>query len=174
MSRKKFFQSIPAVSLAMKQIRQFSVVLILALALSWLPTQKVRANTYTVTNTLDSGVGSLRWAINNANTNLGADTIEFDIPDCGGVCVITLSTALPTLTDDSTTIDGYSQPGAAPANPSGPATILIEIDGSNITANNGLNILSANNLVRGLAINRFGYNGVAIGYSEATGNVIGV
>jgi len=156
----------------MKHVRLFSLVLILTLELAWLPTQSVRANTYIVTNTLDSGAGSLRWAINNANTNPGADTIEFDIIVCDGVCVITLSTPLPTLTDDSTTIDGYAQPGATPASGVGPATILIEIDGSNITNNNGLNILSANNLVRGLAINRFGYNGIAIGYSEAAGNVI--
>lgn len=36
--------------------------------------------TYTVTTTEDSGVGSLRKAIKDANTNLGLDKIVFDIP----------------------------------------------------------------------------------------------
>ena len=33
------------------------------------------ANTYTVTSTADSGAGTLRQAITDANTNPGADTI---------------------------------------------------------------------------------------------------
>ena len=35
--------------------------------------------TYIVTNNQDSGVGSFRWAIAQANTNSGADTIEFEV-----------------------------------------------------------------------------------------------
>ena len=156
----------------MKPNKLLSLVAIISLGLAWAPFQTARAATFTVTNTNDSGAGSLRWAINQANAIPGADTIQFDITGCAIVCVISPLTALPILTDDSTTIDGYSQLGAAPATASTPATILIEIDGSNIPANNGLNIISANNLVRGLAINRFGGNGIAIGYAEATGNVI--
>ena len=38
------------------------------------------AATFTVTNTADSGAGSLRQAILDANANPGADTIAFDIP----------------------------------------------------------------------------------------------
>src|SRR5262249_34361370 len=38
------------------------------------------SRTFVVTNTLDSGLGSLRQAILDANAHPGADDIEFDIP----------------------------------------------------------------------------------------------
>ena len=41
------------------------------------PGQTARADTFTVTITIDGGVGSLRWAIDQANANPGADTITF-------------------------------------------------------------------------------------------------
>ena len=136
------------------------------------PAQARPATTYTVTNTADSGAGSLRWAINQANANAGPDTIAFNIAGCGGVCTISPASALPILTDDGTTIDGYTQPGSSPPGSATPAVILIEIDGTNVPNNSGLNIASANNVVRGLAINRFGWNGIAIGYPTAHDNVI--
>jgi hypothetical protein len=69
----------------------------------------VWANTYTVTNTNDSGPGSLRQAIMDANANAGADDIVFNIPG-GGPWSITVSSALPNLTGP-TVIDGTTQPG---------------------------------------------------------------
>ena len=39
--------------------------------------------TFTVTNTNDTGPGSLRQAILDANAAAGSDTIGFDIPDPG-------------------------------------------------------------------------------------------
>ena len=39
----------------------------------------VHGGTFTVTNTADSGLGSLRWAITNANANPGTNTINFQI-----------------------------------------------------------------------------------------------
>ena len=56
-----------------------------------------------VTNTNNTGAGSLRQAITDANAIAGADTIVFNIPtsDPGcefGVCTISLATALPDLT----------------------------------------------------------------------------
>ena len=39
--------------------------------------------TFTVTNTNDSGAGSLRQAILDANANPGGDTIAFGIPGAG-------------------------------------------------------------------------------------------
>jgi hypothetical protein len=50
-------------------------------------------NTYTVTNTNDSGAGSLRTAITSANSNWGS-TINFSIAG-GGVKTITLASNLP-------------------------------------------------------------------------------
>src|SRR5438874_6396631 len=66
------------------------------------------AATFTVTNTADTGVGSLRQAIIDANNNAGADTIAFLIPGVG-VQTITPASPLPTITD-AVTIDGYTQP----------------------------------------------------------------
>ncbi len=54
--------------------------------------------TYTVTNTNDSGAGSLRQAILDANTNAGIDTINFSITGTG-VHTINLGSVLPTITD---------------------------------------------------------------------------
>lgn len=153
--------------------RLFAALCMVALGVSMLVTP-ARASTFTVTNHSDSGAGSLRWAINQANANSGPDIIDFNIPASacmGGICTIYALTALPTLIDDGTTIDGYTQPGTAPATADTPATILIEINGINVTANNGLNIISAGNLVRGLSIIGFPWNGIAIGaYEEWTGS----
>src|SRR6476620_2099745 len=61
----------------------------------------VRANTYTVTNTADTGAGSLRQAILDANANAGLDTIAFNVSGAGcdgnGVCTITPATQLPVV-----------------------------------------------------------------------------
>jgi len=114
------------------------------------------ATTYAVTTVADSGAGSLRQAITDANANPGADTITFAITG-GGVHTISPATALPTITE-ALTINGYSQPGAS-ANTNAPnqgtnAVIQIEIDGTNagIFAS-GLRANAAVT-VRGLAINR--------------------
>jgi hypothetical protein len=72
-------------------------------------------NTITVTNTSDQLVpqivGSLRWAITQANADGGLNYIHFDIP---GGCprIIDLAASLPTITD-RVIIDGYTQPGNA-------------------------------------------------------------
>jgi uncharacterized repeat protein (TIGR01451 family) len=69
--------------------------------------------TFFVTNTANSGTGSLRDAINLANANPGPDTIDFSIAD-GGAQTITLTTAedadhvLPTITSP-VAINGYTQ-----------------------------------------------------------------
>ena len=53
-----------------------------------------QAATFTVTNTSDSGAGSLRQAILDANANPGLDTIAFDIPGAG---VHTITPATPSM-----------------------------------------------------------------------------
>src|SRR5262245_45407421 len=93
----------------------------------------VVASTFTVTNTNDSGSGSLRQAITDANNHAGADTINFNISG-GGVHTIKPDSTLPAITSP-VTIDGYSQPGSS-ANSRGPtlgdnSVHLIEIDGTN-------------------------------------------
>ena len=58
-------------------------------------------------NTTDFGLGSLRKAIQDANTNPGSDTIQFDIPGAGPH-TIRPGSELPALTGP-VLIDGYSQ-----------------------------------------------------------------
>src|SRR5918995_972794 len=66
------------------------------------------AATYTVTNNADSGEGSLRQAIIDANTSTGvADTINFELGS--SAATITLTSSLPPITDGAgLTIDGGS------------------------------------------------------------------
>src|SRR6516225_3885689 len=107
---------------------------------------------FPVTNTADSGSGSLRQAILDANGNPGADMIVFDIPG-PSAHMIPLSSNLPTITD-SVEIDGTTQPGYM-------GTPLIQIDGVLLGAGGiGLNITAGSCTVRALAITRFGKDGV--------------
>src|SRR5438552_16298734 len=92
-----------------------SKILILGLLLGSIATQAARAATFTVTTTNDTGVGSLRQAITDANAN-GADvvdTIQFAITDPpAGVRTITPATALPFITTP-VIVDGYTQAGSS-------------------------------------------------------------
>src|SRR5947207_2682564 len=113
------------------------------------------ADTFTVTNTNDTGTGSLRQAVTDANNHSGLDTIAFDIPGTG-VHTITPATALPNITD-AVIIDGYTQPGAS-ANTlavGDNAQLLIQLDGST-TAGNGLAFgPPGGSTVRGLIISNY-------------------
>jgi len=123
-----------------------------------------------VTNTNDSGAGSLRQAILNANNHPGLDTVSFAIAG-PGVHTIRPATALPAITD-SVIIDGYTQPGASPnTRPDGNDAILrIELDGSSAgTSASGLVILASRSLVRGLAIGGFAGPVGVIGATQGIG-----
>ncbi len=129
------------------------------------------AAVFTVTNTNDSGSGSLRQAILDANANPGADTISFAIVG-NGVQTIAPLTALPDITN-TLAINGYSQ-SASSANTltnGDNAVILVRFDGVNLT--NGLPAaftLQANgSSLRGLIIVRCPY---AIKIDGASGCVI--
>lgn len=143
----------------MKGSRPAALAWILGFAATALP-----AATFTVTNTNDSGAGSLRQAILDANANPGADTITFNIPGQGVQAISPLS-PLPPLTDDAgVTIDGYSQPGSSPNTLTigDNAVLLIGLSGvSTGAAAFGLSVQSSNNSLRGLVINRFG-TGISI------------
>ncbi len=117
--------------------------------------------TFLVANVNDSGSGSLRQAIIDANASTGLDTITFQITGPGIHTIAPLS-ALPAITDpveiDATTQPGYSgQP-------------LIELNGASSGANAGLRLQAGNSTVKGLIINRFASHGVLI--DSAGSNVI--
>ncbi len=65
----------------------------------------------TVTNTNDSGTGSLRQALIDANSTSGTNSVHFAIGSGCGPHVITVQSALPNITS-SVSIRGYTQPGA--------------------------------------------------------------
>ncbi len=118
---------------------------------------------FTVTTTDDSGDGSLRQAIIDANTTAGADTINFTLPpsmkDTGhDWWRITPTTALPGITD-TVTIDGWSQGGAGY---NGPPLVMIDGSQLNLTdglpSHDGVDVFADNCLIRGLAIGNFDPN----------------
>ncbi len=140
------------------------------------------AATFTVTNTNDSGAGSLRQAILDANAAAGDDTIDFAIPG-GGVHTIAPLTPLALITG-GVTIDGYTQSGSSP-NTNGPglpdnSVHLIELDGTHSGAGNGAAALSFQGtfsfVVRGLVVNRAPSTGIQVYDSSGTieGCFIGV
>lgn len=111
---------------------------------------------FLVTNTADSGPGSLRWAITNANANAGADTIDFQITGTPPFTINPLS-ALPAVTGP-VTINGTTQTGWVVS-----GTPMVELDGAAAGTNAvGLELDSASNRVMGLAINRFGAQGILL------------
>ena len=123
-------------------------------------------STYLVTTTADTGAGSLRQAIMDANNHKGADTIHFAIGS--GSKTIKPSTGLPSL-GDGTTLDATSQPGYA-------GKPLIVIDGANAGSADGLKITGSGVVVRGLVIDHFGGSGILIlgkGGNRIAGNYIG-
>ncbi|HKS35570.1 MAG TPA: DUF6531 domain-containing protein, partial [Verrucomicrobiae bacterium] len=119
--------------------------------------------TFTVINTNDSGPGSLRQAILEANANPtpGQHLIQFAIPG-SGLRTITLSTSLPTPTE-SVSIDGFTQSGSSPntlANGNN-ANQLIRVHGSALVGN-GLTFNSPSNVVRGIIFTGFASQAIDI------------
>ena len=115
------------------------------------------AATYTVINTNDTGTGSLRWAITQANNNNNTfDVINFNIPG-GGVQTIRPLSQLPQLFDTAGVfIDGLTQPGASPGtSPPSSCTLMVRVSGAFAGASHGFWILSPNNVIQGLVIDSF-------------------
>ena len=141
------------------------------------------ADEYTIVNRHDSGPGSLRQAILDANAhpnnsvtdnNPSTDTITIAIPSAqcttlGVVCTVAPTSELPTITDP-VLLDGRSQPGYA-------GRPLIEIDGSQAgPVGAGLTITAGTSRVQGLIVNRFQGSGIALlnlGGNALVGNQVG-
>ena len=137
-----------------------------------------------VENTADTGSGSLRKAILDANSLPGMDTILFEIPantdpgcdSSSEVCTIRPLSALPTITEP-VLILGFSQSGTIlntnPPDLGSNAQLKIEIDGSNAGEDvSGLHITAENSIIAGLVINRFQGDGIHIQFDGASGNQI--
>ncbi len=137
-------------------------------------------STFLVSNTGDSGPGSLRQAIIDSNAAIGTtNTIDFDIAGSGVQTIAPLS-PLPTITN-AVVIDGYSQPGASPNTDaeSDNAVLQIVLDGTTAGYDiDGLAIAATAVSIRGLVIDNFFGYGIHLldssGQDVIAGNFIGV
>jgi len=124
---------------------------------------RVLLSMYVVTSTNDNtSQGSLRWAIQQVNSDPTPDSIDFNIA-ASGTQTIQLTSALPVVTEpvliDGTTESGYQ------------SSPLIIIDGSNLPAGtNGLTVSAGASTVRGLAI--VGFSGSGIVLNSGGGDVV--
>lgn len=138
-----------------------------------------RAATFTVTNTADTGAGSLRQAITDANGTPGS-TIRFNIPSSdggydGNEWTIAPASALPDITAMGTIINGYSQPGSSrnTLEVGFNASIKIVLDGTSAGAlATGINILRSSCTVTGLHIRKFQSGIVLDGGSGGTDSFV--
>ena len=141
---------------------------------------RLAAATFTVTNANDSGAGSLRQAILDANATVPPDDIVFAIPG-SGVHTIALASALPPITRQ-VLIDGYTQPGSsANTQPTGQGlnTVLtVEIDGTGAGNTPCLTINAGNTdfllmVIQGLVINRCAAAAIRVGAGGDGAVIIG-
>src|SRR5947209_2888833 len=127
-------------------------------------------NAYTVLNTSDTGGGSLRQAILDANANPGLDTINFAI-DGAGTQTITPLSALPDVTDP-VAIDATTQAGYA-------GSPVVQISGTSAGVNtSGFMFTSsaAGSSIRGLSVINWNNRGiyVLVGNVTVAGNYLGL
>ena len=147
-------------SFAVVRITFCSICILLACSTNTARSQVV----FEVTTTAPTGAGSLLEAINNANSQAGADTIKFNISGVGPH-IIEPTGPLPDI-DDPVVIDGFSQPGSSPNTNSiteaSNAVLMIGLDGSSAGIQNGIVLKAGNSVVRGLAIYNFDIGGIQI------------
>jgi titin len=124
-------------------------------------------STFMVTNVADSGSGSLRQAILDANAHPGADVIRFSIGTGARTINVgsTTGAPLPAITG-AVTIDATTQPGFN-------GTPLITLDGARAGSRaSGLVLTGSNITVEGFVIRNFAQDGVLL-KDQATNDTIG-
>src|SRR5262245_33981172 len=110
---------------------------------------------FLVTNTDDSGGGTLRQAILDANNTPnagGPDQIRFDIS--GPSTEIFLNSALPNVTE-AVVIDGTTQPGSG-------GLPAVQLNGAGVSGDGLVLLNHTGSTVKGMVINRFGGSGIRI------------
>ncbi len=131
-------------------------------------THCVSAATFTVVNTNNTGPGSLRQAMLDANVTPGTNSIVFGITNATTTIVTT--NTLPDITNP-VVMDATTQPGYA-------GLPIVELTGLNVAGSlDGLRIRTSNSVIRGLVINRFAGDGIEVTNSSGVaieGNFIGL
>ncbi len=124
-----------------------------------------------VTNTNDSGVGSLRQAIIGANFGANFNSILFFI-NGAGAHTINLTSPLPAIVNP-VWIDGFTQAGSIPNGSQLASTdsqLMVTINGASAGSANGLWFMPGGyGVVRGLAIGGFSYAGIR---HESTSTIV--
>jgi hypothetical protein len=121
------------------------------------------AQTFVVTSTSNSGPGTLRQAIMDANSSPGLDNITFNISGTG-IKTITISSVLPTITGP-VVLDGTTQPGYS-------GTPLILIHGSGTSE--AVKVTAGGTTLKGLTFGNFSGTTAdgAVNFSVMGGNVV--
>jgi len=131
-----------------------------ALLLVSLVAASLNAAVFTVTNTNDSGTGSLREAMNGVATSSdSSNTIAFSI----GTGPVTIKPLYQfAYLTKPVIVDGTTQPGFN-------GKPIVEIDGSNLTGigNVCIRLMGGNSVVKGLVINNYTCNRNGLGSSAA-------
>lgn len=124
-----------------------------------------------VTNTNDSGAGSLRQALNDANAAPNVNRIHFNLPGGCGPHVIALNSLLPTIAHP-VVIDGYTQPGASRNNVvfGNNAVICVILHGNNsINGAYGLHVATDASPEATVSIEGLGFSGHSIAAVQYSG-----
>jgi hypothetical protein len=120
-----------------------------------------------VTNTNDSGAGSLRDAISVANTKAGFSTIAFDIPGDGPHTIVP---ATGLLASAPVIMDGYSQPGSSlnTLQEGTNAVPGVVIDGSQVSEQTKVLLAfgGSGSIVRGIGVHSAPGAAIAFGTNE--------
>ncbi|MEY4190783.1 MAG: hypothetical protein RIR17_1519 [Planctomycetota bacterium] len=134
--------------------------------------ERVVPATFTVVNNLDSGTGSLRQDIIDANTTAGNDTIDFAFATGTSPYTITLASALPNIAATSTagtlTINGLGANNLIIDANQGNFSIFTIATGGNLTIS-GVTVTGANAAGYGGAFKNSG--ALSIFNSTLSGNI---
>ena len=130
-------------------------------------------STILVTNTDDAGAGSLREAILQANSTLGLDRIEFDIPGSGPHTIRPLTPLH--VVSESVTIDGQSEPDFD-------GSPVVVLDGTDVVGipgliERGIDTEASECVIRGLNVGNFAGPAIEVGSGANTiveGNWLGL
>jgi hypothetical protein len=137
---------------------------VVAIALAAFTSQIAHAScSQTVTNTNNSGAGSLRTAISSAGNG---GSVCFNISG-SGIHIISITSTI--ASNQPVTIDGSTQPGYS-------GSPLIEVDGTNAGNANGIILNGGNSTLNGIAINNFQADGLDLqtnGGDTVTGSYFG-